>query len=175
MRTEPLPAVAMARAELERSEQALRDAVDHARERGHTWQEIGDVLGTTRQAAFQRFGRPVDPRTGAPMTGTALPGAADHAVELLGDIIEGEYEKARRDFDDKVRDGLSATQLAAAWAQMAGMVGAYESMGTPHAYPAGDYTIVDIPLSFEAGDLTGRVTYSTDGKVAGLHLIPRGK
>lgn len=172
MSTEPLASVAAARAELERSEQALRDAVEEARERGHTWQEIGDVLGTTRQAAFQRFGRPVDPRTGSPMAQSILPGAADRAVELLGDIIQGEYEKARRDFDGKVSEALNATQLAAVWAQLAGMVGTYESMGTPHVYPAGDYTIVDTPLSFEAGDIKGRVTYSADGKVAGIHFLP---
>ncbi|MGH3624269.1 MAG: hypothetical protein ACRDQ5_21195, partial [Sciscionella sp.] len=48
-------------------EEAMRAAVEDAREAGHTWQEIGNVLGTSRQAAFQRFGRPVDPRTGVPM------------------------------------------------------------------------------------------------------------
>lgn len=171
--TEPLPAVAAARASLERSEQELRSAVDRAREQGHTWQEIGEVLGTTRQAAFQRFGRPIDPRTGAPMAENLLPGATDRAVELLGDIIQGDYDKARTDFDETVAKGLSAVQLAAVWAQVAGMVGTYQSMGTPHAYRAGDYTIVDVPLTFEAGDLTGRVTYSMDGKVAGLHLVPK--
>jgi hypothetical protein len=40
------------------AERALRRAVEDARASGHTWQEIGDVLHTTRQAAFQRFGRP---------------------------------------------------------------------------------------------------------------------
>ena len=43
------------------AQDALRAAVDQARGRDHTWQEIGDVLDTTRQAAFQRFGRPIDP------------------------------------------------------------------------------------------------------------------
>jgi hypothetical protein len=37
---------------------ALRAAVDRARAAGQSWSRIGDVLGTTRQAAFQRFGRP---------------------------------------------------------------------------------------------------------------------
>lgn len=169
---EPLPAVAAARADLERSERALRAAVDHARTAGHTWQEIGDVLGTTRQAAFQRFGRPVDPRTGAPMTEILLPDAPDRAVELIGDIIEGDYEKARTDFDERVGAELTPQRLAAAWAHLAGLVGGYESMGTPRAYQAGDYTIVDTLLTFEAGDLTGRVTYSAEGKVAGLHFVP---
>jgi hypothetical protein len=48
--------------------EALRLTVDLARAGGRTWQELGDVLGVTRQAAFQRFGHPVDPRTGKPMS-----------------------------------------------------------------------------------------------------------
>ena len=50
------------------AEQVLRESVLLARTAGHTWQEIGDLLGVTRQAAFQRFGSPVDPRTGAATT-----------------------------------------------------------------------------------------------------------
>jgi hypothetical protein len=59
---------------------ALRQAVDLARTAGRTWQELGDVLGVTRQAAFQRFGHPVDPRTGEPMRGAMVPGAAARAT-----------------------------------------------------------------------------------------------
>lgn len=35
----------------------LRVAVRHARDAGATWEEIGDALGVTKQAAFQRFGK----------------------------------------------------------------------------------------------------------------------
>jgi hypothetical protein len=35
---------------------ALHDAVRAARDDGATWSDIGDVLGVSRQAAFQRFG-----------------------------------------------------------------------------------------------------------------------
>jgi hypothetical protein len=59
--------------------QALRLSVDSARAAGRTWQELGDVLGLSRQAAFQRFGHPVDPRTGEPMSNAMLPGAAAKA------------------------------------------------------------------------------------------------
>src|SRR4051794_19041977 len=49
------------------AEQLLKRCVEQSRDAGHTWQEIGDLLGVTRQAAFQRFGKPIDPRTGEPM------------------------------------------------------------------------------------------------------------
>jgi hypothetical protein len=38
------------------SESLLRCAVDTARENGAPWNAIGHVLGTSRQAAQQRFG-----------------------------------------------------------------------------------------------------------------------
>lgn len=55
-----LAAVAAAAEAVRRADDHLRGTVGTARSSGRTWQEIGDVLGITRQAAFQRFGRPID-------------------------------------------------------------------------------------------------------------------
>ncbi|MGH3152759.1 MAG: hypothetical protein ACRDOB_18790, partial [Streptosporangiaceae bacterium] len=59
----PLAIVTAVRSLARVVEAGLREAVQNARDAGHTWAEIGELLGTTRQAAFQRFGRPLDPRT----------------------------------------------------------------------------------------------------------------
>jgi hypothetical protein len=50
-----LATVASARRELDRME---FEAVQTVREAGATWEEIGDALGISRQAARQRFGQP---------------------------------------------------------------------------------------------------------------------
>ena len=149
----------------------LRAAVDRARSAGRTWQEIGDVLGVTRQAAFQRFGHPIDPRTGQPMSASIRPGAAEHATQLVIDWIAGDYPAMSRDFNDEVREKASAETMAAAWAQVTGMVGAYAGMDEPVVRQWGDITVVDIPLRFEAGDMTGRVSYDASGKVAGVFIL----
>jgi hypothetical protein len=146
--------------------------VDRARAAGHSWREIGDVLDTTRQAAFQRFGRPIDPRTGGPMVREVLPGAADRAAAIVGCFAEGRWEDIRGDFADIMREHLDAERLAAGWAQTVGMVGAFERMGEPLAYPVGEGTVVDVPLHFEAGERTGRVSFGRDGKVVGLFIRP---
>lgn len=39
----------------------LHTLARQARDEGHTWVEIGDLLGTSRQAAFQRFSGPMPP------------------------------------------------------------------------------------------------------------------
>jgi Protein of unknown function (DUF3887) len=168
----PIATVAAARDLAQTTDGLLRVTVDRAREHGYTWKEIGEVLGTTRQAAFQRFGRPVDPRTGAAMSEGILPDAADRATTLLADVVEGRYQAARRDFNDEMVARLDEGRLAAAWAQLAGLVGAYQQMGQSNAFQAGDYTVVQVPLYFEAGDITGRVSYGRDGRVAGLHFVP---
>jgi hypothetical protein len=166
-----LEAIADARAAMARVEEELRAAVERARASGHTWAEVGQVLGTSRQAAFQRFGRPTDPRTGGPMA-KPLPGAGERAATLFADLAEGRWREACRDFGERVAARLDPDGAAALWARLAGMVGRFERMGAPVVYQAGDLTVVDVPLFFEAGERTGRVSYDRDGKVAGLFVLP---
>jgi hypothetical protein len=168
-----LAAVAAARDRARDAEEALRHAVERARARGHTWQEIGDVLGTSRQAAFQRFGRPVDPRTGEDMPRTGLlPDAAERAVAVLADLVAGRWSEVRRDFDERMTAELTTDTIIDVWTQVVGTVGAYERMGEPTALRLGDHTVVNVPLHCEAGEITGRVSLNDDGTVSGLFLLP---
>jgi hypothetical protein len=168
----PLEALTATRDLAAAASAALQQAVDRARAAGHSWREIGDVLGTTRQAAFQRFGHPIDPRTGAPMSTTIAPGAADLAVTILTCLTEGRWEEARRDFNARMSEGLDARRLADSWARMASLVGGYEGMGEPFAHRVADSTVVEIPLRFEAGEATFRVVFDEDDKVTGLWMRP---
>jgi hypothetical protein len=165
-------ALAAAHQRVRDAQSRLQRAVEAARAAGRTWHEIGTVLGTTRQAAFQRFGRPVDPRTGEVMADSIRPGAEEEAVALFGELAAGRWEAARRTFTATLRSALVTGQLAGVWAQLIGSVGAYEGVGEPHAYQAGDFTVVEVPLLFEAGEATGQVSFAADGKVAGLYLRP---
>ncbi len=45
-------------------------------------------------------------------------------------------------------------------------------MGDPFARTLGKYTVVDLPLLFEAGDLIGRVTYATTARSAACPAPP---
>jgi hypothetical protein len=168
----PLDVVTAARELSAAAAAAMQAAVDRARMVGHSWREIGDVLDTTRQAAFQRFGRPVDPRTNKPMSRETLPGAADRAIEILGCIIEGRWEDARRDFGPAMLEAVDADRIARVWAVTAAEVGGYERMGEPLVFRADDATVVDLPLYFEAGDRSSRVVFGGDGQVIGLLIRP---
>jgi hypothetical protein len=168
-----LEAISVAQSIVQGAEEGLAMTVRQARDAGHTWAEIGQRLGTSRQAAFQRFGRPADPRTGLPME-PAAPGAADRALELLDDLVGGRWAAVSARFSAVVAAKLDADELAAAWAQVIGLVGAYERRDEPRVFQAGDYAVVDVPLYFEAGERTGRISYDRAGRVAGLFFLPRG-
>jgi hypothetical protein len=38
------------------AERSIKEAVDHARERGYSWAFIGSLMGTSGEAARQRYG-----------------------------------------------------------------------------------------------------------------------
>ncbi len=53
----PLESIGKLCRESFRIEKALTESVLSARQRGHSWTEIGDALGSTKQAAWRRFAR----------------------------------------------------------------------------------------------------------------------
>ncbi|MBY8345477.1 DUF3887 domain-containing protein [Streptomyces spinosirectus] len=157
------------------AEQVLKLCVQQARDAGHTWQEIGDLLGVTRQAAFQRFGKPIDPRTGEPMDKTVrMTDAGQRAVAIVTDVLEGRMEEARRSFNAEVLAALTDEVWSNGRATVTGLVGAFEGFGDgePFVRRIGDHTVVDVPLRYEADDMKARVAFDTDEKVAGLFILP---
>jgi Protein of unknown function (DUF3887) len=168
----PLAAMSAARELSAATDAALQAAVDRARAAGHSWQRIGDVLGTTRQAAFQRFGHPIDPGTGEPMNREVPPGLTERAVEIFTAQAESRWQDVLTELDENMREKLTAERLAAGWTHTIAIIGGLERIGDPFAFRAGQYTIVNIPLHFEAGEANGRVTFDLRGKVAGLFIRP---
>jgi len=110
-------------------------------------------------------------RSEAPMSTTAGPGVAEHAIALFGQWSGGHWDEVRRDFDLTMTESLSAAAIADVWRQVASVVGAYERTGEPFVHQQADYTMVDLPLEFEAGAMKGRVAYNSEGRVAGLFIL----
>ncbi|MDZ7884232.1 MAG: DUF3887 domain-containing protein [Mycobacterium sp.] len=168
---DPLKGVLAAQEIQRRAEELLAAAVQRARESGRTWQDIGEVLGVSRQAAFQRYGKPIDPRTGELMNTTALPEAHDLTETILSDMSRARWADISARFDATMRDGLTDEGLAEAWAQIVGTAGGYEGHGDITAVRAGIFTTTDTPLAFEAGDFVARITFRDDHTVAGLYIL----
>ena len=103
------------------------------------------------------------------MTQEIPPGTESRVRSLFGDLIEGRWEKARGEFDAGLRHA-DADEIARGWTNVARPGGSFEGMGAPAARQSGGYTVVSVPLTFQAGDATGRVILGRDGKVTGLGL-----
>lgn len=142
-----------------------------ARESGCTWQEIGDAAGVTRQAAFQRFGKPADPRTGEPMSRTAIPHADLVAVDVLDKIRAGHWAAVAQRYDETMAAAFDAANLAHAWAHIVASAGEVESVGAAFSRMHGLYTVVDVPIEQEAGSHIMRVSLDEAGKIAGLRFL----
>ncbi|GAA1439518.1 hypothetical protein GCM10009617_04110 [Leifsonia poae] len=149
----------------------LQVIVDDARAAGVTWQGIGEILGVSRQAAFQRFGHPIDPRTGEPMNTTPLDGAEEIAIAVFADLAAARWSAVTDRFDATMAEALAAEDLAAVWAQLIGTVGVFERSTAPTARRTADVTVVEVPLEFEAGDMVGRVSVRDDHAIAGLFVL----
>lgn len=146
-------------------------AVLQARAEGRTWQDIGDVLGVSRQAAFQRYGKPIDPRTGEVMNTAVLAGADELARTVIDDLAHARWADVSARFDTTMRDRLTDEGLAEGWAHVVGLVGAYERHGVTDTVRAGDFTTTDTTMNFEAGDFVARITFRDDHTIAGLYLL----
>ena len=93
--------------------------------------------------------------------------AMDRACVLFSDLIESRWEKVDREFDASLRGHVD---LPREWATVADSAGRFERIDTPSARQFGDYTLVDVPLAFTAGEAIGEVVFDGAGKVAGLAL-----
>ncbi|MFC7675772.1 DUF3887 domain-containing protein [Mycolicibacterium sp. GCM10028919] len=168
---DPLELVRAAHGVQDRAEALMAAAVQQARQAGRTWQEIGEVLGVSRQAAFQRYGKPIDPRTGEVMDTTPLAGADELARTVIDDLAHTRWADVSARFDATMRDRLPDEGLAEAWAHIVGLAGAYEGHGDTEVVRAGDFTTTNTPLSFEAGDFVARITFRDDRTLAGLYIL----
>jgi hypothetical protein len=162
----PMSALLAARTIADASEDATRTFVEQARHRGHTWQEIGELLTITRQAAQQRFGE----RT-AEQTGSKYDALGQRAAQIVKQVSNGDWAAARADWDDVMLAELSPARLSEVWGQILASAGPLEAIGRPSATRKGPYRIVDVPLAFEHGAMKARVTFNHNDAVSGLFVL----
>lgn len=164
-----LAALAVGRTLEEVATDVARAFVREARAAGHTWQEIGDVLRVTRQAAQQRFGD--GSREEAKVDGNEDVILGARALTVVEQWRSGQSRELRDSFDETMLEKLSERQLADAWAQVEAMVGALTAAGRPTLTRRGPYGVVDVPLAFERGPMKARVTFDSQGRVSGLFVL----
>jgi hypothetical protein len=131
-----------------------------------------------------RGGNTASPTT-APSPGASAPAAAaptspapgqgdKRALQMLNQIIQGEFAAVRTDFDSAMQERLSCEKLSSAWAAYQQTFGSYQSHEDPQDVSRGDLTVVNVPLHMALTPGQLRVTFHRDGTVAGLYFLRAG-
>jgi hypothetical protein len=103
------------------------------------------------------------------------PGQDDkRALQMLNQIIQGEFAAVRTDFDSAMQQRLSCEKLSSAWAAYQQTFGSYQSHEDPQDVSRGDLTVVNVPLHMALSPGQLRVTFHSDGTVAGLYFLRTG-
>ncbi len=152
-------------------DQTLHDSVAQARAHQVSWQQIGDVLGITRQAAFQRFRDPDDPKGTSPVPTTKHAALVPEAEAVYHDLAAGDYDAVARQMTFLVQRALNEKKVMGVWADTVAVAGTLESLGESLVRPSGSNVVVETPLSFEAGDFVGRIAYNRRAKIVGMLIL----
>ncbi|MGI8713452.1 MAG: DUF3887 domain-containing protein [Solirubrobacteraceae bacterium] len=153
-------------------EETLRGLVEQARDAGHTWAEIGELLRVSRQAAFQRFGGGPRTTSGDRPAATPMDGAVEHALPVLEAFLDGRFEDARARFGKRMLEAISLELLADVREKVRREAGEVQALGSPRVSVRDGYTVVDIPVALERADGIGRVVIDADQQVAGFLVRP---
>ncbi|MGO9028250.1 MAG: DUF664 domain-containing protein [Acidimicrobiales bacterium] len=109
------------------------------------------------------------------VTQTGLAGWASAAAErsrwILELAAEGRWDEVRLNFDDRMLASAPVGMLTGAWAQVIVLLGAFTAFGEPDVRVDSGHRVVDVPMHFERGWLTGRVALGLDDTVAGLFFL----
>jgi hypothetical protein len=159
----PMSALLSARTAAEAIERATRLLVAQARASGRTWQEIGELLAISRQAAQQRFSQ-----SAADSEHRHL---AARAAEVVGQVDRGAWEQVMADWDDVMRSELSVERVKQGWDQIVASAGPLQTIGHSSVARKGPYRIADVPLIFEHGPMKARVVFNHEDKISGLFVL----
>lgn len=137
----------------------------------------------TRQAAFKRFGEPVDPENGETIGARTADGVRQRTEQVFGLIAAGDYDGLSPLMHPQTAEELPAALIADTWRAVLSEVGTLEHCLDTHvelpggALLADDEEIIGVVvgvtvLDCEAGQLAGRVAFDDQLQVVGLLMVP---
>lgn len=165
-----------ARIELSRSVLAAREA-------GHSWAEVGRLLGMSRQAVFKRFAQSED------TVQDAGPRPVEQAVAAARSVYEqldaGQIDALRSRMPPGVAEVLTETVLSTTWARAVEVSGALsrqeltvvEDWSARPVDAAGRVQgplVVELQLVGERSTWRGRVALDEADRVVGVLVVPPG-
>lgn len=184
--SDPLTTIRSAQRNVEQAQTRLQDAVLSARASGTTWAQIGTTLGMTRQAAFKRFGKPKDPKTGGTMKTQPIAVVQELTETFLRHVAAGDQEAAMAMLHPDTRNELPWEQIISVWRGAVGERGELEGFTDTRVTAPGegrDAALADdaellgiavgvTTIDHEAGETQARVGFDTEGRIVGVLYLP---
>lgn len=155
------------------ADRALHAVVQDARQAGFSWQQVGDITGTSRQGAAQRFGT-VPPEFATPLVLAPLPDALPRAERVVTAFLAGDYERIRPQMAKSMAATLTESRLAAIRNDLTARLGTLQVMDSENAEVSmlGDLTVVRLPLRLARSATLAKITFTPDVRLLGFWIDP---
>jgi hypothetical protein len=98
---------------------------------------------------------------------------AKQAVAFVTLLADQKYPDVEQQFSDQVKAALPADKLQGVWTKVLGRFGAFKTTGQTKTAEIQGSTAVYVESIFEHGSLWVQVAYDKDGKIDGLHFLPK--
>jgi len=147
-------------------------AVHHWNGTSHRWFRLaltGLGVAFTSAAAFVGPAFAQSPASTSTSTSSAPETAGRKLVEQLA---AGQFEKVESAYDSTMATTMPPGKLAHAWAALVEQVGTFQSIVETKAAKRGGYDVVTVSVKFQDTTIDTQVSYSADGKIAGLYFRP---
>lgn len=103
----------------------------------------------------------------------ADPHASEAAARRLVDqLASGQFEKIESNYDSQMAAAMPPGSLSITWSGLIRQVGAFQSIAETKSLKRGGYDVVTLVCKFQEATLDTKVSFSADGKVAGLFFLP---
>ncbi|WP_405486195.1 DUF3887 domain-containing protein [Streptomyces sp. NBC_00096] len=107
----------------------------------------------------------------------AVPAPADDkqlALDVLDEVVRGDFTAVSGRFDETLRHPAPAELLARSWKEYQEEFGAYRSHGEPQQVASVQGTVVNVPLHMAKEPGEFRVTFNEEGHLTGLFFLRTG-
>jgi fermentation-respiration switch protein FrsA (DUF1100 family) len=91
---------------------------------------------------------------------------------LVEALVRGDFAGAEMNFDETMKDALPPEKLADVWKILKAQVGKYQRVNGVRIERSFPYHIVNITCEFTQMPIDVQVTYTQNGKIAGLFFVP---
>ena len=103
---------------------------------------------------------------------TTMQGKRAAAKEVVNKLVAEDFEGVRANFNETMKQGLSAEQIRAVWRKAIAYHGAYKSQGEAQNGQQDGYDVYAIRCEMRNSPMEVIVAYDRDGKVGGLWVRP---